>query len=68
MIPLLLRDDRKRRAWEKKEEWRGEEKGGERREMGDKGHVGTKRGHVLPKEEGRHGWARCGGRYREMGG
>lgn len=48
-------------------EW-GREEGGERRGDGGRGHVGTKRGHVLQKEEGRRGWARCSGRYGEMGG
>lgn len=69
MIPLLLRDDKKRRAWEKQRSGGGMKGRGEEGD-GGRGHVGTKRGHVLPveEEEGRRGWARCSGRFREMGG
>lgn len=49
------------------EEWRGEQKGGERSEMGDEGMLALRRGHVLLEEEGQLGWAKHSGRNREMG-
>lgn len=48
VIPLLLRDDRKKQAWEKHGGGWDEREG----RGGRRGHVGTKGGHVLPEKEG----------------
>lgn len=64
VIPLLLCDDKKRRRG-KNARVKGERKGGRR---GGRGHVGTKRGHVLRQEEGLLGWAQLCMRSRQIRG
>lgn len=51
MIPLLLRDDRKRRRG-KNTRVEGEQKGGERREMGDEGMLALRRGTCCRRRRG----------------
>lgn len=64
VIPLLLCDDRKRRRGKKCKS----EGGAKRWEAGGRGHVGTKRGHVLRQEEGLLGWAQLCMRSRQIRG